>query len=77
MSRLRVNKRRTVCANIFPEEYDAIHAIAARNNVTLSEYLRAIIIDVIDEEGHATQRRGQTGHSEAGERLAYRGGSAA
>jgi len=45
------SKRRIARMVLSTEEYSAISRLAGRNNVSMSDYLRAIVIDVLDEEG--------------------------
>lgn len=54
---------------LWPAEYDALKALAERNKVPLDEYLRAIVVDVLVEEGFdGLQCRRTKGHSQSGER---------
>lgn len=55
MKRPNFIKQRTVSADLRPDEYRAIHQIAFQNNVFLSQYLRAMIIDVIYEESNVAR----------------------
>lgn len=43
-------RRRTVATAVEPELYDKFKAIADRHNVTVAAYMRATIVDVVEEE---------------------------
>lgn len=60
---------RTVLVNLHSEEFDGLYATAAKHNVSVSAYLRSIVVDALVEEGFTfVQRGGTKGRSKGGEK---------
>lgn len=58
-----VIKTRTAATPLRPEEYNALRELSHKNGVSISAYLRSIIIDALVEEGFDARRFRQEGNS--------------
>lgn len=55
------SRRRVVRTTLSTEEYISISQLAKKSNVSMNDYIRSVLIDVLDEEGIYVQCLGQEG----------------